>query len=66
MEKLGVAPSDCVFVGDSGMDMKTAKNAGCVALGVLWGFRGKDELIENGADYLVEKPQEIAPLILGL
>ena len=66
MEKLGVEPSDCVFVGDSGMDMKTAKNAGCVALGVLWGFRGKDELLENGADYLVEKPQEIAPLILGL
>lgn len=66
MEKLGVAPCECVFIGDSGMDMKTAKNTGCVALGVLWGFRGKEELIENGADYLVEKPQEIAPLILGL
>ena len=66
MEKLGVAPSECAFVGDSGMDMKTAKNAGCVAVGVLWGFRGKEELIENGADYLANKPQELAPLILGL
>ena len=66
MKKLGVKPSECAFVGDSGMDMKTAKNAGCVAVGVLWGFRGKEELIENGADYLIEKPQEIAPLILGL
>ena len=66
IEKLGVKPVECVFVGDSGMDMKTAKNAGCTALGVLWGFRGKEELLNNGADYLAEKPQDIARLILGM
>ena len=66
MQKLGVKPEESVFIGDSGMDMKTAKNAGCVALGVLWGFRGKEELIENGADYLVESQEELAPLILEL
>ncbi len=66
IKQLGVNASECAFIGDSGMDMKTAKNAGCVAVGVLWGFRGKEELIENGADYLVNSPQEIAPLILEL
>ena len=66
MQKLGVEPHECVFIGDSGMDMKTAKNAGCMALGVLWGFRSREELLENGADYLVESQEELAPLILGL
>ena len=39
--------------------MQTAKNAGLTALGVLWGFRTKDELIANGADYTIEKVDEI-------
>ena len=66
IRKLGVAPCECAFVGDSGMDMLTAKNAGCIAVGVLWGFRTREELLENGAEYLLENPSEIAPLILGL
>ena len=66
IEKLGVTPQECAFVGDSGMDMLTAKNAGCVAVGVLWGFRPREELLENGADYLLSNPSEIAPLILKL
>ena len=65
-EKLGVTADECVFVGDSGMDMATAKNAGCVALGVTWGFRPREELLENGADFLAEEPSEIFPLILKL
>ena len=48
-----------MFVGDSGMDMLVAKNAGCTAVGVLWGFRTKDELIDNGADYTVNHPCDI-------
>jgi phosphoglycolate phosphatase len=48
------------------MDMATAKNAGCVALGVTWGFRTREELLENGADYLVDNPNEIVPLVLKL
>ncbi len=66
IKKLGVEPYECAFVGDSGMDMLTAKNAGCVAVGVLWGFRTCEELKENGAQFLLENPCEIAPLILGL
>lgn len=59
ISELGVKPSECVFIGDSGMDMAVAKNAGCIALGVLWGFRKEDELRENGADYIVSAPAEI-------
>lgn len=60
---LGVKSYDCAFVGDSGMDMAAAKNSGCLAVGVLWGFRESQELQENGADYLLEKTLEIPELI---
>lgn len=66
MKDLGVEPEECVFLGDSGMDMATAKNAGCVAIGVLWGFRTAEELRANGAQYLLDSPEKIAPFILGL
>ena len=59
MECLGVTPSDVLYIGDSGVDMQTAKNAGFTPLGVLWGFRKKDELIENGAKYIAQKPLDI-------
>ena len=66
IEDLGVKPCECAFLGDSGMDMATAKNAGCVAVGVLWGFRTRDELLDNGADYIINNPSKIASFILGL
>ena len=59
LENLSVTPDECLFVGDSGVDMQTAKNAKTTAIGVLWGFRLKDELCENGADYIVLNPMEI-------
>ena len=45
------------------MDMAAAKNSGCLAVGVLWGFREAQELKQNGADYLLEKSLEITGLI---
>ena len=66
IEKLGVAPKECIFVGDSGMDMAVAKNSGCVAVGVLWGFRGKEELKANGADYIVSNALEILHILKEL
>ena len=63
IENLGVRPDECLFVGDSGMDMAVAKNAGCVAVGVLWGFREKEELKANGADYIVSHPLEILHIL---
>ena len=58
-----VDPCKVYFVGDTKVDMQTAKNAGMTAIGVVWGFRDKKELIENGADYIVNTPNEIWELI---
>ncbi|MGI9534029.1 MAG: HAD family hydrolase [Thermodesulfobacteriota bacterium] len=62
-EKLGVLTEKIVYLGDSGIDMKTAVSAGMLPIGVLWGFRSRDELIDNGAKYLINKPLEINNLI---
>ncbi len=64
--QLGVKPQECVFVGDSGMDTATAVNSGCYPLGVLWGFRAKAELLENGAKSLAKTPEEIIEIIKGI
>ncbi len=53
---LGTAPNETVFVGDSNVDMLTAHNAGMVAVGVDWGFRGAKELQESGADRILYTP----------
>ncbi len=63
IEKLGANPAECLFVGDSGMDMATAVNSGCVAVGVLWGFRGEDELLKNGAQYIIKNPIEVIDIL---
>jgi len=59
MEKMGVAPEETVYLGDSGVDMQTAINAGNFPIGVLWGFRDKEELLENGAKILLSHPLEL-------
>lgn len=59
LEKLGVTPEETVYLGDSGVDMQTAKNAGVLPVGVLWGFREKDELLKNGAKVLLLHPSEL-------
>lgn len=61
-EELSVSPKECVFIGDSGVDMLTAKNAGAFAVGVLWGFRSERELREEGADVLVSRADEISKI----
>ena len=55
---LGVAPEECAFVGDSDVDMRTAINAGCIPVGVEWGYRGVDVLIGAGAKVIVQHPEE--------
>ena len=57
--ELKVNPEDMIFVGDSAVDMETAVNAGCLPVGVLWGFRDSDELKAAGAKILLESPAEL-------
>jgi phosphoglycolate phosphatase len=60
---LGEDPSSILYVGDSGIDMLTATRAGMFPLGVLWGFRPASELLECGAQALVQQPEEILELL---
>jgi len=61
--KLEINPEEMLYLGDSGVDMQTAINAGMTAVGVLWGFRSKEELINNGAMYLLNNPLELIKII---
>ena len=53
------------MIGDSNVDVQTAKNAGIQCIGCAWGFRGREELVSAGADFIAEKPSDIADIILG-
>ncbi len=58
-ERLGAPPARIAYVGDSGVDMRTATAAGMAAVGVSWGFRSKAELVDNGAQALLDHPLEL-------
>ena len=57
-------PEQAVMIGDSNVDIRTAKNAGVHSIGCTWGFRGRDELAEAGADDLAEKPEDLLKFTL--
>ena len=63
LETLGVAPEECIFVGDSEVDYHTAKNAGIDFIGVTWGYAGRDRLIACGSRNLADKAGEILDFI---
>lgn len=60
----GIAKDDVLYVGDSGVDMLTAANAGVTACGVTWGFRPRAELEEFNPPYIVDTAEEIKSLLL--
>ena len=55
----GITPADTLYIGDSGVDMQTARRSGITSIGVSWGFRPRQELTENGACHIVDRPEEI-------
>ena len=59
----GAAKERVLYVGDSGVDMQTAAAAGVRSVGVTWGFRDREELVESGAAHIVDKPAEILDLL---
>ena len=58
-EKMQLSCEELMYVGDSGVDMQTANNSGMQAVGVMWGFRDMEELLENGAEIILEKPEDL-------
>jgi phosphoglycolate phosphatase len=63
LEALGSKKEDAVYIGDSDVDIKTAANAELPCISVLWGFRDKKFLQENGAKLLVEQPNEVLDVL---
>ena len=59
----GVKPEECMYVGDTNVDMMTGNRAGMFTVGVLWGFRDRKELIEHHAHALAEKPEDLMRLL---
>ena len=62
-KRLNIPPGDFLYIGDSGVDMKTAVASGMFPVGVLWGFRSMGELKDNGSLALVDRPSEILSLL---
>ena len=59
LNQFGLSKEETVYVGDSDVDVITAHNAGLFCIGVTWGFRGRKELTEAGADVIIDSPEEI-------
>ena len=59
LNRLGAEAESAVYIGDSDVDIQTAKNAGVPCISVLWGFRNREFLLEHGAQRFIEKPSEI-------
>ena len=62
-EYFGVKRSECLYIGDTNTDMQTGKGAGMFTVGVLWGFRTREELEKNDADWIARHPSEIESLL---
>lgn len=63
LKTLGIKKEETLYVGDSEIDMLTAINAGLKSVGVLWGFRTKEQLIEKGGKVFAENAKELYDLI---
>lgn len=63
--ELGLTPEQIAFIGDGDTDMAFASALGFWALGACWGYRPRTVLAEQGADALLETPEELQKLLLG-
>lgn len=63
MKQLGVTKEECIYIGDSDVDVNTAKNSGIPGIAVLWGFRTKEQLEAVGATMFAETPEDLIALL---
>lgn len=61
--QMGCKRENALYVGDSEVDVETAKNTGLVCVGVTWGFRDREVLEQKGADYIIDRPEELLRLV---
>jgi len=59
LKRLGVSGDNAVYVGDSDVDLATARNSNLPCISVLWGFRDRDFLLDHGATTLITSPKEL-------
>ena len=64
-KELGVDIAQCVYIGDSEVDIATAKNAGMDCISVSWGFRTAEELTQAGASVIVSTAEELLGYLLS-
>jgi phosphoglycolate phosphatase len=62
-QDLSVPSAQWLYLGDTNTDMRTARAAGMHPVGVLWGFRDREELTASGAEHIVAKPEELLALL---
>ena len=65
-QQFHVKNEECMYIGDTNTDMQTGKAAGMYTIGVLWGFRTRQELEENHADVIIERPQDLLKIQEGI
>ena len=65
LSKADAKKSECVMVGDSAVDIHTARNAGIRSVGVSWGFRPHTELEQAGADRIADSVEQLREILLG-
>ncbi|HEY5575705.1 MAG TPA: HAD-IA family hydrolase [Clostridiaceae bacterium] len=63
LEELGVAADKALYVGDMEIDIETARNSGTSSVAVTWGYRDRKVLEESGAEYIIDKPQELLEIV---
>ena len=63
--RMAVPVESCVYIGDSEVDLRTARNAGMNCISVTWGFRDEPQLIDAGASVLVHTPEELLAVLLN-
>lgn len=65
LSELGLSPQDIVYVGDSEVDVATAANVGCDFIGVTWGYRSVQQLLDAGATTMVDTTAELEDMLCG-
>ena len=63
-ELFGAELHECIYIGDSEVDVQTAHNADVQCIGITWGFRDRDCLMENGCDFIADTADEVYSLII--